>query len=391
MLLHFGKMASLKLEGRQMENVPHLPVEVRRSRLIFGAGAIALCMASILAIATAFTCHTAGTTVAPGLSWAPSLIYGAVLWLWWAGVTYLLWRVGHRHPFIFRSSVPNLLFQILLAVVTSALHLVSLHLSTRVMGHIWPEWHTARFDMLEFFGIGRFSLDFLVYAVVWSACAIVRMQIVAQEEAFHSLELKQQLSAAKLHALQMQLQPHFLFNTLNGITTLVRSGRQKEADGMLSHLNAILKATLAVSTPEKILLAQELQTIDSYLAIEQARFTDRLRVEMKVDPTALDGLVPCFLLQPIVENAIRHGIGRREKGGVIQASVARNGDRLHMCVTDNGPGLNGKSASGHGIGLKNTRERLAHFYQDSYDLTISEPLSGGYAVSITIPYERGRP
>ena len=160
---------------------------------------------------------------------------------------------------------------------------------------------------------------------------------------------------------------------------------------MLSHLNAILKATLAVSTPEKIMLAQELQTIDSYLAIEQARFTDRLRVEMKVDPTALDGLVPCFLLQPIVENAIRHGIGRREKGGVIQASVARNGDRLQLCVSDNGPGINGTSASGHGIGLKNTRERLAHFYQDSYELTISAPLSGGYAVSIIIPYECGRP
>jgi sensor histidine kinase YesM len=374
-----------------MENLPSLPVEVRRSRLILGAGAIALCMASVLAIATAITCHTAGSTVAPGLSWIPSLIYGTVLWLWWAGVTYLLWRVGRSHPFIFQSSVRNLLFQILLATLTSALHLGSLHLATRLMGHIWLEWHIARFDTLEFFGIGRFSLDFLVYAVVWSACAIVRMQLMAQQEAFHSLELKQQLSAAKLHALQMQLQPHFLFNTLNGITTLVRSGRQKEADGMLSHLNAILKATLAVSTPEKILLAQELQTIDNYLAIEQARFTDRLRVEMKVDPTALDGLVPCFMLQPIVENAIRHGIGRREKGGVIQASVARNGDWLHLCVTDNGPGLNGESVSGHGIGLKNTRERLSHFYQDSYDLTISEPLSGGYTVSITIPYERGLP
>lgn len=373
-----------------MENTSNLRVETRSSRLILGAGAVALCIAIILAIATAFTCHTAGSTVAPGLSWIPSLVYGAVLWLWWAGVTYLLWRVGRDHPFIFQSSVRNLLFQVVLAILTSALHLTSLHLSTRLMGHIWLEWHIARFDMLDFFGIGRFSLDFLVYAVVWSACAIVRMQLLAQQEAFHSLELKQQLSAAKLHALQMQLQPHFLFNTLNGITTLVRSGRQKEADGMLSHLNAILKATLAVSTPEKILLAQELQTIDSYLAIEQARFTDRLRVEMKVDPTALDGLVPCFLLQPIVENAIRHGIGRREKGGVIQTLVSRDGDRLHFCVTDNGPGLKGKSASGHGIGLKNTRERLSHFYQDSYDLTITEPLSGGYAVSITIPYERGR-
>jgi sensor histidine kinase YesM len=373
-----------------MENVPNLPVEVHRSRLIFGAGAIALCIASILAIATAITCHTAGSVLAPGLSWVPSLLYGAVLWLWWAGVAYLLWSAGHRRQSIFQASAGNLAFQILLGILASALHLGSLHLSTRLMGHIWPEWHIARFDTLQFFEIGRFTLDFLIYALIWSACAIIQMQIAAQQEAFHSLELKQQLSTAKLHALQMQLQPHFLFNTLNAITTLVRLGRQKEADTMLSHLNAILKATLATATPEKIPLAQELQTIDSYLAIEQARFTDRLRIEMKVDPAALDGLVPCFLLQPIVENAIRHGIGRREKDGVIQTSVSRNGDRLNLRVIDNGPGLNGKSSSGHGIGLKNTRDRLSHFYENHYDLTISEPLNGGYEVSITIPYECGR-
>ncbi len=390
----FAECLSLRfesnLEERQMENARLLSVEVRQSRLIFGAGTIALCIASILAIAAAITCHTAGAVLAPGLSWVPSLLYGAVLWLWWAGVAYVLWRAGRHRLSIFQASIANLLLQIILGIIASALHLASLHFSTLLMGRIWPLWHLARFDTLQFFEIGRFSLDFLIYALIWSACAIIYMQIAAQAETFHSLELKQQLSAAKLHALQMQLQPHFLFNTLNAITTLVRLGRQKEADTMLSHLNAILKATLATATPEKIPLAQELQTIDSYLAIEQARFTNRLRVEMKVDPAALDGLVPCFLLQPIVENAIRHGIGRREKDGVIQTSVARKGDHLHLRVVDNGPGTNGKSSSGHGIGLKNTRERLSHFYQDYYELTITEPSNGGYEVSITIPYERGR-
>ena len=370
-----------------MENAPTLPGEIRRSRLIFGAGAIALCIAGILAIATAITCHTAGSVLAHGLSWVPSLLYGAVLWLWWAGVAYLLWRAGHCRPAVLQVSVSNLLLQILLGMVTSALHLGSLHVSTRLLGHIWIQWHTARFDTLQFFEIGRFSLDFLIYALIWSACAIIHMQLAAQQEAFYSLELQQQLSAAKLHALQMQLQPHFLFNTLNAITTLVRMGRQKEADTMLSHLNGILKATLSTATPEKIPLAQELQIIDSYLAIEQARFTDRLRIEMNVDPAALDGLVPCFLLQPIVENAVRHGIGRREKDGMIQTSVARRGDQLHLRVLDNGPGSSGKVAPGHGIGLKNTRDRLSHFYQDRYHLTITEPASGGYEVSITIPFE----
>lgn len=171
----------------------------------------------------------------------------------------------------------------------------------------------------------------------------------------------------------MQLQPHFLFNTLNAITTLVRTARQKEADAMLTHLNTILKTTLSRSIPEKIPLSQELQTVDHYLAIEQVRFADRLRVEMKVDSTALDGLVPCFLLQPIVENAIRHGIAHRERDGVIHTSIAKNGSELRLNVRDNGPGMNGKSSSGHGIGLKNTRERLAHFYQDRYDMTVTEP------------------
>ena len=374
-----------------MDKTPNLPVGRHRSRLIFGAGAIALCIASILAIATAITCHTSGSVLAPGLSWMPSILYGAILWLWWAGVASLIWRVGRGRSFLFRPSVHNLLLQIALGILASALHLGCLHVATRLMGSVWSAWHVARFDSLQFLEIGRFSLDFLIYALVWSACAIIHMQIAAQREAFHSLELKQQLSAAKLHALQMQLQPHFLFNTLNSITTLVRLERQKEADAMLSHLNAILKATLAASTPEKIPLSQELQTVDSYLAIEQTRFTDRLRIEMKVDPAALDGLVPCFLLQPIVENAIRHGVGHREKGGVIQTSVARNGDRLLLRVTDNGPGRNGNPVSGHGIGLRNTRDRLSHFYPDQYDLTVTEPVNGGYEVSITIPYECRRP
>ncbi len=374
-----------------MDQAPTLPTEMSRSRLIFGAGAVAVCLASILAIAAAIECHNAAAVLAPGTTWTPSLLYGAVLWLWWAGVAYLLWHAGRRRPTIFRLSGTNLLLQIALGCLATTLHLASLHWSTRLMAYIWPAWRRTGFGGLHFFEFGRFGLDFVTYVLVWLACAIVYMQLAAQRDAFQALELQQQLSTAKLQALQMQLQPHFLFNTLNGITTLVRLGRQKEADTMLSHLNAILKATLSRSTPEKVTLAQELKTIDSYLAIEQTRFADRLRVEMKVDPAALDGLVPCFLLQPIVENAIRHGVGHREKDGVIHTTIARTGSRLELKVRDNGPGLNGKSASGHGIGLKNTRERLSHFYQDRYNLTMTEPLGGGCEVSITIPYESVRP
>src|SRR3984885_10090847 len=155
----------------------------------------------------------------------------------------------------------------------------------------------------------------------------------------HSVELQRQLSAAHLHALQMQLEPHFLFNTLNALTTLVELGRQKEAAEMLGHLNAILKSTLVRTTPEKVPLSQELEMVENYLAIEQVRFADRLRIEIKFDPGALDGLVPCFLFQPIVENAIRHGIANCESEGLVEASARRDGSMLLLQVRDSGGGL----------------------------------------------------
>src|SRR6202035_609997 len=137
-----------------------------------------------------------------------------------------------------------------------------------------------------------------IYGFVFGITGIVQFQIRAQRDAMHSVELQRQLSAAHLHALQMQLEPHFLFNTLNALTTLVELGRQKEAAEMLGHLNAILKSTLKRTTPEKVPLSQELEVVENYLAIEQVRFADRLRIEIKVEPAALDSLVPCFLLQP---------------------------------------------------------------------------------------------
>lgn len=174
----------------------------------------------------------------------------------------------------------------------------------------------------------------------------------------------------------MQLEPHFLFNTLNAITTLVELGRQQEAVEMLGHLNAILKSTLKLTTPEKVPLSQELEGVENYLAIEQVRFADCLRIEIKAEPGALDSLVPCFLLQPIVENAIWHGIAHREREGLVVASSQCEGKMLRLAVRDSGSGRNSHGKPGNGIGLKNTRERLTHFYRDGYTMK-AEPLDSG--------------
>jgi sensor histidine kinase YesM len=194
----------------------------------------------------------------------------------------------------------------------------------------------------------------------------------------------------------MQIEPHFLFNTLNAVTTLVELGRNEEASETLAHLNTILRKTLQRNAPEKIPFAQELQVVESYLAIQQMRFADRLRIKIETTPDALEGLVPCFLLQPIIENAIRHGIAPLEGDGVLETSVERVGETLRMRVRDNGPGLDGVSngngketrANGHGIGMKNTKERLSLFYPGAYEFVAREPEDGGYEVMIQIPYER---
>jgi sensor histidine kinase YesM len=133
-----------------------------------------------------------------------------------------------------------------------------------------------------------------------------------------------------------------------------------------------------------------LQIVESYLAIQQVRFADRLHVKVETTPDALEGMVPCFLLQPIIENAIRHGIAHVEGEGVIETSVERVGAMLQLRVRDNGPGLSGalNGAAGHGIGIKNTRERLSYFYPGAHEFVTSEPVAGGYEVMIAIPYER---
>jgi hypothetical protein len=358
-----------------------------QSRLLFGAGTLVLCVAGILTVATAISCHAFLTQAGSHAPLTPSLIYGAVLWLWWGGTAHILWGASRKWSAVLSLSAKSVALQIAAGFTITAAHLAALQWTVRSVVKVWPDVGSAGYNNLIFFEPRRFSLDFLIYVLLWTACMVIHMQVTAQRDALHSLELRRQLSAAHLRALQMQLEPHFLFNTLNAITTLVDLGRNAEASETLSHLNSILKATLSRARPEKVSLAAELEIIENYLAIEQLRFADRLRVEIRVDPAALDGLVPCFLLQPIVENAVRHGIAQREEDGLIVTSIERNEGSLYLRVRDNGPGIHGKKQPGHGIGLKNTEERLSHFYQTRYEMRVLEPESGGFEVAIKIPYE----
>jgi hypothetical protein len=341
--------------------------------------AVLFSVAGALALVTANECES--------ITNLSSLAYGAVLWIWWALVATAIWRLGANRPAVTSFTTKAVTINIAIAAALGAIHLLLLwgigYVTLGAGGYksSAPMW---RYLM----NVNRYGLEILIYGFIFGIIGIIQHELRAQREKMKSLELERQLSAAHLRALQMQLEPHFLFNTLNAITTLVEFGRQAEAVEMLGHLNAILKSTLKRTTPEKVPLSQELEVVEDYLAIEQVRFADRMRIEIKVEPSALDSLVPCFLLQPIVENAIRHGIAHCESNGLVQASARREGDLLCLAVRNSGRGLSDSVAPGNGIGLRNTRERLAHFYDDGYDMR-AEPLdSGGFEVAIAIPYER---
>jgi sensor histidine kinase YesM len=341
-------------------------------------------LSSILALLTAEECHS--------ITSLPSLLYGSVLWVWWGCVASTVWKFGRTSRLLTRFSSRMVAIHVFLGALLGVVHLLLLG-SLSFVALYWRTHKIAPDLLVSLLSLNRFGLELLIYGFVLGLTGIVRSHMHAQNQAMRAVELERELSAAHLRALQMQIEPHFLFNTLNAITALTELGRQKDAADMLSRLSAILKSTLQRNTPEKIPLSLEIEIVENYLAIEQVRFADRLRVNMDVDRGALDALVPCFLLQPIVENAIRHGVARCESEGLVEASVRRDGATLRLVVRDSGDAIAAPkpcALAGHGIGLNNTRERLAHFYRDQYTMNAHALAAGGFEVSISIPYERVR-
>jgi signal transduction histidine kinase len=196
--------------------------------------------------------------------------------------------------------------------------------------------------------------------------------------------LESQLVRAQLGALKAQLQPHFLFNTLNAIVVLVRQHRVLEAEEMLGQLSDLLRSVLDDVEAQEVPLRRELEYLRLYLSIEQARFKDRLRVEIAADASVLEAAVPPMGLQPIVENAIRHGIGRSSAAGRLHISASRSDGTLRLRVQDDGPGFLG-GVPADGVGIANTRARLRQLYGEKGSLTLENGGGGGAVVTMTLP------
>lgn len=230
-----------------------------------------------------------------------------------------------------------------------------------------------------------FFFNFLIYWVV-----IVAQHAFAYYEKFHERELQtagleKSLAEARLQALQMQLNPHFLFNTLNAISSLMHQDVEA-ADRMITQLSDLLRYALQSTSAQEVPLGQEIAFLDRYLEIQQARFRERLEILHEIDPATLDARVPNLILQPLVENAIQHGIAPHARIGRIILRARRRENRLELEIEDNGSGLPKGGLAREGIGLSNSRARLAHLYGDRQALEIQNGETSGVRVRVSLPW-----
>ena len=327
--------------------------------------------------------------------WWHSLVgwlLGVYLWAFLTPVILFLGRqfpLGRRH-WLWRSAL-----QLSLSAAFSAFELfleTVLYLRLHLFPALAQDFRGALTQVL----VGGFHAGIVNYWIVlglqWGILYYHRYQERSQEVLkieLQTSELQSQLTSARLNALKMQLQPHFLFNTLNAITVLVRQQKSKDAEQMLGRLGDLLRRVLEDVDTQEVPLRRELEYLRLYLAIEQVRFADRLRVEVSADSEAQEASVPQLILQPIVENAIRHGIGKSSSAGQILISASKNNGVVELRVQDDGPGFLPRDASrDQGIGLANTRARLQQLYGEDASLEIENRDQGGVVVTMIIPFHR---
>ena len=231
----------------------------------------------------------------------------------------------------------------------------------------------------------RFHVALVVYAAILAITQGLLYYRRTRARELQLARLEGQLARARLDALTAQIRPHFLFNTLHTIGQLWRSGRSDEADAVLDHLGSLFHKVQHCTARAEVPLGEELELVREYLAIEQTRFRDRLLTDVTATPDALDRMVPPLILQPLVENAVRHGVSAVSTAGRVDVRADVAGGRLRLRVCDDGPGVGkGTARAGSGTGLRNTRERLVQLYGDDASLRIESPPDGGTLVTIEI-------
>lgn len=323
-------------------------------------------------------------------SWGRATVSGLTDWYIWGAIAPLVFWFSRRYR-LGRGTWPAILLlhlasSVVLALVQLLLTTALAWLLASISGTPFPFLKGLTFALAV-----KFHWNVVIYWTILGLSHALVYYREFRERELHTALLQTQLIQAQLQSLKAQLHPHFLFNALNGISELIYE-EPESADRMITNLSELLRMSLEVGSADEVPLRQELDFLDRYLEIQKARFGDRLTTVLDIEPGVRDALVPNMILQPLVENAIRHGIGQRSAPGRIAIHAGLQDQKLCLRVCDNGDGLpvGGASAVKEGVGLGNTRERLRQLYGAAQSLVIASAQGGGLMVTLVFPI-RTRP
>jgi signal transduction histidine kinase len=324
-----------------------------------------------------------------GIEIGSLLILNLTLWYVPAALTSPIFRIAAHFRLDAARWIRSIAIHAMAAVLFSIVHVAAM-MAMRVM--LWPELRSMSADKWLSYTQDQYlrNLDWslMTYAAVVGLSYALGYYRESQARALKAAHLETSLMEARLKTLEAELHPHFLFNTLHAISTLVHTDPEA-ADRMISRLSDLLRLTFDRSGAAGVALKEELEFLQKYLEIEQIRFQDRLAVKFDIDPETLDTDVPRLILQPLVENAIKHGIGPRAGQGLVQISTKKREDGTWIEVRDNGVGLSrhARARFTNGVGLSNTRARLECLYGSQHRLDFAEG-NGGLSVQMLIPAHR---
>jgi len=348
----------------------------------------------ILAAATAFGIFSTAEAVAyhlfvaksSSIPWALVSSLNFSYWYVWAILTPSILWLARRHPFDRHNwGRVVLVHSIGVFVFTFAHSAASAYMRVLAMEAMSERVVTFSAALRDRFVL-NFDYEAMTYWFLVGISHALDYRRQSAEREITAANLQARLAEANLDALQRQLHPHFLFNTLHTISALIHRNADA-ADAMLARLSDLLRLTLNRVRTRQLPLKDELDFIQKYLEIERARFGERLRVVFDVDPKLLDAAVPSLVLQPLVENALKHGIGPKVGGGRVDIIARCDSDQLCLIVRDDGYGVpsNELDALNEGVGVSNTRSRLSHLYPDQHRFEFRAPLNGGLEVTVAIP------
>jgi two-component system, LytTR family, sensor kinase len=324
--------------------------------------------------------------MAAGPNWRRALLGSLAQWWAWGLVATFIVAIDRQLPFSDRQLTRRILLHSLLSFPVTAAYMYVFAAILAIMG--FEQWAAVYKSQTLLIALrGMFLWSWLVYWLIVGAWQVYQYYGRYLSSELRMARLERQFTEARLNALRMQLDPHFLFNALNTISSQVERD-PRLARSMIEHLGNLLRLSLESRDREEIPLAEELAFLDHYLAIQRIRFGDTLKIDMRIDPDVLYAPVPCLFIQPLVENAIRHGISRRASGGTVIVSAQRVDDRLRIRVIDDGLGLPAgwKLEESAGLGLSLTRDRIAGLYANgSSQFDVRQRREGGTEVEIALP------